>query len=155
MTSAAPSTAKRGRPSTAERAARAGLLSADELDAVSPTPGARGGARANSGRKSAAVEAGSADAHILYAKARAKKEAFLAQMAELDFKVKAGEYLPRDEIRQASATAFATIAQTLRSIPDNLERRLGVSADVAEEVGRLIDDAMADLAADLERMHEA
>ena len=132
---------------------QASISTADEI-AEFAAPGQRGGVRPNSGRKSAAVEAGSADAHVLYAKARAKKEAFLAQMAELDYKVKAGEYLPRDAVRQAAATAFATIAQTMRSIPDNVERRLGITPEIAEEISHLIDEAMADLSNELERMHE-
>lgn len=117
-----------------------------------PVPGQRGGRRAGAGRKSEAVEKGTADAHIVYAKARAKNEAFKAQLAELDFKIRSGEFVSRAEVRQASATAMATIAQTLRSIPDNLERRLGLSAEVAEEISLLIDEAMSDLADQLEKM---
>lgn len=116
-------------------------------------PSKRGGARPGAGRKNSVVEAATNDAHIIYAKARAKKEAHLAQMAELEYKIKSGEYLPRDEIRQGSATAFATVAQSLRSIPDTLERKYGIPPEVAEKVGLLIDDAMADLAEQLERLH--
>ncbi len=119
-----------------------------------PAPGNRGGARPGSGRKNSAVEAATADAHIVYQKARAQKEAYQAKLAELDYKVKSGEYLPRADVQQAAATAFSTIAQALRSIPDSLERRLGISAELAEEIGLMIDEAMNDLANDLERMHE-
>lgn len=126
----------------------------EAIEEPAPFRDPRGGKRPNAGRKSAAVEAGSADAHILYAKARAKKEAFQAQLAELEYKTKSGEYLPRADIRQAAATAYATIAQALRSIPDNLERRLGINAELAEEIGVLIDDAMNDLSSELERMHD-
>jgi phage terminase Nu1 subunit (DNA packaging protein) len=109
----------------------------------------RGGARANAGRKSAAVEEGSASAHILYAKARAQKEAFAAKLAELDFKIKSGEYVSREHVRQSSATAISTIAQGLRSIPDNLERKLGLPHAVIDEVTLVIDEAMAALAEEL------
>lgn len=116
------------------------------------TAGQRGGARTGSGRKSAALEAATADAHIMKAKAQAKKEVFLAQMAELDFRKASGELVPRAEVRQASATAFATIAQSLRSIQDNLERRLGIAPEIAEEVGLLIDESLNTLADELEKM---
>ena len=113
----------------------------------------RGGARANAGRKSAAVEAGSADAHILYSKAKAKKMAFDAQIAELEYKTRSGEYLPRAEYRQATTMALSAIAQTLRSIPDNLERTLGVSPEIAESIEMMIDEALLGLSEDLERLH--
>lgn len=47
------------------------------------------------------------------------------------------------------------MAQTLRSVPDNLERKLGVSPEVALEVGILIDAALNDVAAKFEEMGEA
>lgn len=123
-------------------------------DAIPPPAAAKhGGARANSGRKSAALEGGAADAHIVYAKSRAKKEAFAAAMAELDYKKASGQFVPREDVREAAATAFSTIAQTLRSIPDNIERKLGVTPEIAEEIGILIDDAMNELATELEALH--
>lgn len=89
----------------------------------------------------------------LYARAKAKKEAYLANLAELEYRTKSGEYVSRDAVRQASATAFAAIAQALRSIPDNLERKLGVTPEVSEAVSLLLDEAMAELASDLQRIH--
>lgn len=94
-----------------------------------------------------------ADPGALYAGAKARREAALAAKAELDFRIKAGQYIPREAYRTATATAYAAIAQTLRSIPDNLERKLGVSPEVADAVGRFIDDAMGDLANELEKSH--
>lgn len=94
------------------------------------------------------------DIHEDFSAARAKKETWLAEQAELNFKIAAGQYVPREDVQHASATAFAAISQTLRSIPDNLERKLGLSPEVAEEVSRLIDDAMEELSADLEKMCE-
>lgn len=89
----------------------------------------------------------------LYAGAKARKEAALAAKAELDFRVKAGMYLPREAVKAALATAYQTVAQTLRSIPDNLERKLGVSPEIAEAVGLAIDESMGELAYALERIH--
>ncbi len=76
-----------------------------------------------------------------------------AKLRELELERRRGAVLPRDDVRTASAQAFALVASSMRAIPDNLERRLGVSPAVAEEVSILIDDAMANLADDLERLH--
>lgn len=89
----------------------------------------------------------------LYAGAKARKEAALAAKAELEFRIKSGQYLPREAVRSALATAFQSIAQSLRSIPDNLERKMGVSSEVAEAVGLSIDEAMGDLAYSMEQIH--
>lgn len=84
--------------------------------------------------------------------ARARNEHAKAQLNELTFKIKSGEYGSRAAFRQACATALAALAQTLRSVPDNLERKLGVSPEVAAEVGHLIDDSLNDLASEFEMM---
>lgn len=89
-----------------------------------------------------------------YATAKARKEMALAAKAELEFRVKSKQYLPREAVRSAMATAFQSVAQALRSIPDNLERKLGVSPEVAETVSSAIDEAMGDLAFALEQMHQ-
>lgn len=112
----------------------------------------RGGTRQGAGRKSAALEAANHDSNILYNKAKAKKAAFDAQTAELEFNIKSGKYVLRADVQQAASTAFATISQSLRSIPDNLERRLGISPELSEEVGNQIDEAMNNLADELEKM---
>lgn len=93
------------------------------------------------------------DPGALYAGAKARKEAALAAKAELDFRVKAGLYLPREAVRTANATAFAAVAQALRSIPDNLERKLGIAPEIADAVGAYIDEAMGDLSNELARIH--
>ena len=49
-------------------------------------------------------------------------------------------------MQQAAATALANLSQTLRSVPDNLERKLGLAPDVAQEVGYLIDAALNEVA---------
>lgn len=92
------------------------------------------------------------DGYVAYSKARARTEAAKADLAELDYKVKSGQFVSRVGVRQASATAFATIAQTMRSIPDNLERTLGLNPEVAAAVGASIDAALADLSETLQMM---
>lgn len=89
----------------------------------------------------------------LYAGAKARKEAALAAKAELDFRVKAGLYLPREAVRSALATAYQAVSQALRSIPDNLERKLGISPEIAEAVGISIDEAMGELSLAMEETH--
>lgn len=54
--------------------------------------------------------------------------------------------IPAAEVEQTVATAFAAIAADLKAIPDNLERRHGISGTTAAEVERAIFEAMAALA---------
>jgi phage terminase Nu1 subunit (DNA packaging protein) len=122
-----------------------------------PRPG-RGGARPGAGRKGKEVEQQvreriEADGGYLdFSAAKARKETAMAYMAELELKIKTNEYVARSAVQEACASAMAAIAQTLRAIPDNLERKLGVSPEVAQEVGVLLDESMAALADELERM---
>lgn len=88
----------------------------------------------------------------LYAGAKARKEAALAAKAELEFRVKAGMYLPRDAIRAANARAFQSVSQTMRSLPDLLERRFGLQPEVTDAVSAAIDESLGDLAAAMEEI---
>ena len=56
------------------------------------------------------------------------------------------ELIPAIEVEQAIRTAFAAIGQSLRSIPDNLERRVGISPAVAEQIEEMLDEEMTALA---------
>lgn len=71
--------------------------------------------------------------------ARARHEHFKALLAEQEHAKRAGELLDRAQVEQAAATVLATVAQTLRSIPDNLERVAGLSPEQAEAAERIID----------------
>lgn len=104
----------------------------------------RGGARANSGPKSSG-DLDNPSNYDDYAAARARNESAKADLAELEFKVKSGQYVDRAAVRQAAATAYATCAQAIRTIPDNLERRLAVAPEVAQAVSEQIDAALASL----------
>lgn len=121
-----------------------------EEDEPAPAPRTHGGARAGAGAPAKGYVKPKAASN--YDEARARNELAKAELNELEVKTKTGEYGSRAQFRQASATAIAALAQTLRSIPDNLERKLGVSADVAGEVGVLIDNALNDLASEFEMM---
>ncbi|MEN9317368.1 MAG: hypothetical protein RIS35_3761 [Pseudomonadota bacterium] len=106
----------------------------------------RGGARPGAGRKAGAYE--KPERIIDFEKAKARKEAALADMHELQFRIKSGEYVSRDSVRQASTTIMSAVAQTLRSVGDNLERQ-GVAPDVCAKVDAILADTLADAARDL------
>lgn len=110
--------------------------------------GGHGGARANSGPKPAGYvkpEEGKD-----YDKAKARNEAAKAGLNELELKIKSGEYLSRTAYREASATLLAELAQGLRSLPDTLERKFGLSPEALLHVEKTIDEAMQSVADGLE-----
>ena len=109
-----------------------------------------GGARPGAGRKPADYVP--SDDRLDYEAARARNESAKADLNELDLAVKRGEYVPRAEVQAATATALSALSQTLRSVPDNLERTLGLSPDIAQEVGRQIDAALDDMATRFEEL---
>ena len=107
----------------------------------------RGGARPGTGPKPDGYVK-SEDLQLLD-KARARKEAALADKHELDFRIQKGEYVPRSAFREASATLLANLAQTLRSIPDMLERKHGMSHEQAQAVEADIEAGLAEVRAGL------
>lgn len=109
-----------------------------------------GGARKGAGRKPASY-APSPDKQDFEA-ARARNESAKADLNELELAIKRGEYVQRSAVQEATATALSALSQTLRSVPDNIERKLGVSPEVAQEVGYLIDAALNDVAAKFEEL---
>lgn len=70
-----------------------------------------------------------------------------ADRAELELAIRRGEFLPRVAQQTAAATALALLAQSLRALPDNLERTLSLAPDVAEQIAVGIDAALAECAA--------
>ena len=120
-----------------------------DVEVVNLAPSRRGGARPGAGRKTADYI--NPDEVVDFEKAKARKETALADLHELDYKVKSGQYVSRASVRQASATALATLVQGMRSISDNLERR-GVPPEVCVQVEAIINAGLADIARDLELM---
>jgi hypothetical protein len=117
----------------------------------------RGGYRPGNGRKTNEFrekvrENLEGDGEVDYAVARAKKESWLAKTVELDYRIKQGEYVARDVVRGECAKAFSAVAQTLRSLPDALERREGISPALAEKISQYLDDAMNTLCEDFKRL---
>lgn len=81
--------------------------------------------------------------------AKARKEAALAGLNELQLKIKSGEYLPRDAYREATATLVAMLSQGLRSLPDLLERRCNLPPEALQMVEVAIDESLSHLAEQL------
>ena len=107
----------------------------------------RGGFRPGSGRKP--NDYVKPEQVVDFETARARNEKAKADLNELEYKVKSGEYVARAAVQQAAATMLASIAQTLRSIPDTLERRVNLSPDTAELVGVEIDAILEGLGDEL------
>lgn len=72
-------------------------------------------------------------------RAQAEHEQWLARLAEQRFRQRASTLLDRAGVEQAAATVLGTVAQTVRSIPDNLERAAGLTGAQAEECRRMTD----------------
>jgi phage terminase Nu1 subunit (DNA packaging protein) len=68
------------------------------------------------------------------------------EVKKRDLQVKDRELIPVEEVERVVATAFAALASDIRAIPDNLERKHGVSGDVAEQVEEALNEAMDGIA---------
>lgn len=119
------------------------------LDALPKGSSGHGGKRAGAGRKPPGYTP--PPEKQSYDKAKARSEAAKADLAELEYKVKSGQYVDRATVVQVVATAYAAIAQTMRSIPDNLERK-GIEPDTCAMVSAHIDDTLSDLADQFEML---
>ena len=63
--------------------------------------------------------------------------------------------MPRDAYREATATVLAAISQSLRSLPDAIERRHSVPPKVLQEIEATIDQVLAEAAENLALFTEA
>ncbi|HOX90358.1 MAG TPA: hypothetical protein PLN55_12165 [Burkholderiaceae bacterium] len=109
-----------------------------------------GGERAGAGRPVGgdALNGGPerAKAKVDFEFEKARHERLKADEREFELGIKQGEYLPRESQKVAAATALAILTQSLRSIPDNLERSLGLGPETVEQVAVEIDNALAEVA---------
>ena len=121
--------------------------------ATTPRNPGHGGARAGSGGKPPGYVP--PKERIDLDREKARNEKAKADLNELDLAIKRGQYVSRAEVRQATATALSALAQTLRSVPDNIERKLGVAPEIAQEVGILIDQALDEVANQFEEITES
>lgn len=83
---------------------------------------------------------------VSYNTARAEVERIKALNAELHFRIKLGQYVEREKVRQASATAVASFTQAMRSMQDDLERKLDLAPEVVEKIGEYVDHHLEQLA---------
>jgi hypothetical protein len=120
-------------------------------DAPIPQPG-RGGKRPGAGRPPASKSGPEAsDDSKLYNASRARKEAAEANLKELQFKVETGLHVARISVVEASATALSNLAQSLRSVPDTLERK-GLEPRFCVMVGEAVDAALLEVSELFEMM---
>lgn len=103
-----------------------------------------GGHREGAGRKPGHYQP-SEDAKD-FERERALHERVKREQREFKLAVEQGEYLPRVAVQQAGATALSVLTQSLRSIPDNLERVAGLTPQQAEQAQQTIDAALAEVA---------
>jgi len=133
----------------------------------------KGGARIGAGRKKKYVtakdkdaveldediarrwmEMSSSDSKALKEKAEAFKTYTLARGHDFEYRVKTGEYLPRTAFREATATLLAMLAQRLRGLPDELERRCPLSPEILQRIEQVVDEILANAADDLAQYAE-
>lgn len=111
------------------------------------TPSGHGGARENAGRKGAGYVR--PQEAVDFDKAKVRTETAKAERMERENMVAEGLLVLRSAVQQASATAYAALAQSLRSIPDELESQ-GVPGDVCRKVENILNEVMAAHAAQME-----
>jgi phage terminase Nu1 subunit (DNA packaging protein) len=76
-----------------------------------------------------------------------RKAWYESEAKRRDLEERDRELLRASEVEEVLAVAWSGLSQDLQAIPDNLERRFGITADVAEKVEMGIFEAM-DAAAD-------
>ncbi len=108
------------------------------------SPSGRGGARPNSGRR---PKTDQKDAYTRLAEARAKKEKYLAQMAELDYKVRAKELIPAEVVIAHWQKILGTMRSRLLSVPTQLASTCaGLDAvDVEQRATAIIRECLEEL----------
>ena len=120
------------------------------MSGINVIPGQHGGARPGGGRKKGGTT--NKDAATQFAEARARKETALADLREQEVATRARTLIPAPEVEERIATAFATVAASLLGLPDDLERRHGLDADLVESVEMTVHevlDALAERLVDL------
>jgi len=97
----------------------------------------RGGARPNSGRHG---QNDSEDPYVRLTIERARHEAVKADVAEMNRQELIGQLLRRCDVEVASSRLHAVICQTLRQLPDTLERKCNATPEMVEAVQNAIDE---------------
>jgi len=123
----------------------------EEMPTLKP---GKGGRREGSGQKPKEVRDAAGQDYLDYSAARAKNEMYKAKKGELDYLIQIGQYVSREHVQKTCATAYAKAAQAFRSIPDILERKLGVTPDLSLKIGEQIDAILKDLASAFARAED-
>lgn len=89
-----------------------------------------------------------------YNSARARNELAKAIKNEIDALKAQGEVVMVAAVEQAQATAIQSFVQTLRTIPDILERQYGLEPRQVEAVSAVIDTALNSLAGEMQMFGE-
>ena len=117
-------------------------MGSPRTDAPKSTPG-HGGKRDGAGRppgiRGARPKEEQNDAYTILAKARAKRETYKAHLEELKYREAAKELVPVREFELALASGFKAVAATLESLPDILERDVGLTGAQVEKAQTIID----------------
>lgn len=119
-------------------------------------PGKQGGYRPGAGRKpgvpqserskKAKQEIGDGpDPYVTLAKAKAKRETFRAHLTEIELRQKSGELYERGEVLRVIRTTIAIFAEQMRSLPDKLERAVGLTPSQAELAEAEVDAQLVEL----------
>ena len=112
--------------------------------------GGHGGYREGAGRKPAGYEP--PQSKVDFEIERAAHEKVKREQREFKLAQERGEYVSREAVRQAAATAFAVLTQSVRSIPDNLERSLALPPEVVEAIAQQLDVALGEMSTALKAM---
>lgn len=102
-----------------------------------------GGARSRSGPRSEA-DRGADGQTITQQLDAVKLEHERVKMAQREhaLAVQEGRYLPREATRTAAQTALAVLTQSLRTIPDNCERKFSLPPEVVQSIQAEVDAAL-------------
>lgn len=115
--------------------------------------GGWGGAREGAGRKPSGYEKPAEKIDL--DRERAEHERVKREEREFKLAIAQGQYVHRDGVRQAAATALAVLTQSLRSIPDNCEREFALPPEAVVAIEGQVDRALAELAAAFQAMEGA
>lgn len=110
-------------------------------DVPKSTPG-HGGARPGAGRPKGSVKKDQNDAYTVLAKAKAKRETYMAQLAELEYKERSGQLINADRVSEIWRKHIETAKGRLLSIPGAHAGELFRAESVADIEQRLRDVLM-------------
>lgn len=116
------------------------------LKTTPPPAKSRGGARANTRGGLTDVELSD---YEVFQKARAQNELIKAKLGEIELGKQRGELLRKNDVEVAASRLHAFLAQSLRSLPDDLERKCGLDPTQVQFVQDYIDSLTTDIRARL------